>query len=160
MTSTASLLRARFDLVRRDLNRALDQITDDMLEWAPVVGMRTIRGQLFEIAGKEVELLTYAKAGGEQIWIEVDTFGDRESTVAGWREILGEIREGPSSYLDALSEDDLSREIKFPGDWWEGLLLTELPLHEVIRNVAMHEWYHTGQIYSYLWARSSNPYEW
>src|ERR1044071_8168652 len=92
MTSTQQLLKARFNVVRRDLDQVLAQLTDDMLPWAPAEGMRTIRGQLFEIVGKEVELLDWAKQGGQGEWNEVDSFGEGESTVEGWKEILDAVR--------------------------------------------------------------------
>ena len=32
-------------------------------------------------------------------------------------------------------------------------------MHEVLRNIAAHEWYHTGQLVSYLWTRGEDPYK-
>ncbi|MEX2242249.1 MAG: hypothetical protein WD716_00220 [Fimbriimonadaceae bacterium] len=44
------LIKARLDIVREDLDEAVARISDDMLPWAPAPGMRTIKGQLEEIA--------------------------------------------------------------------------------------------------------------
>ena len=91
---------------------------------------------------------------------QVEDFGGREKSLAGIKEVLAETRKATVKYLDSLSDQDLEMPVKFPTDWWEGLGLAELPLHEVFRNVAMHEWYHTGQLVSYLWSRGDDPYSW
>ena len=158
--NTKRLLKARFAIVRRDLDRVLAHLTEEMLPWAPREGMPTIQGLLFEIAGKEVELLAYARAGGQEEWLEVENYGGREATLQGMKDVLKEARQATLGYLDSLSEKDLESSIHFPTDWWEGLGQPELPLYEVFRNIAMHEWYHTGQLVSYLWARGDDPYTW
>ena len=92
--NTKELLKARFAVVRRDLDRVLSRLTDELLTWAPREGMRTVQGQLFEIVGKEVELLTFAKAGGHDEWVEVENFGGREATLEGMKGVLKEARRG------------------------------------------------------------------
>jgi len=157
---TKELLKARFNLVRRDLNRVLDRLTDELLQWAPREGMRTVGGQLFEIAGKEIELLNWMKQKGEGEWVEVEEYGGRENSVDGWKSVFQEARKETLSYMDSLSESELQSPVKFPTDWWEGLLQPELPMHECFRTIAYHEWYHTGQLVSYLWSRGDDPYDW
>ena len=157
--TTHTLLKARFATVRRDLDRVLAELTDDLLSWAPREGMRTVRGQLFEIIGKEIELLAYAKAEGKAEWQEIEGFGERESYVEGWKGIFAETRAGTLKYLDSLSESDLEMLICFPTDWWEGVGLTELPFHEVFRSIAAHEWYHTAQLVAYLQMGGLSPIE-
>src|SRR5258706_1501974 len=144
--NTKHLLKARFTTVRRDLDRVLAPLTQEMFLWSPREGMRTIQNQLFEIAGKEVELLAYARARGREEWVEVENYGGREATLEGMKDVLNEARQATLAYLDSLSDKDLEAPVKFPTDWWEGLGQPELPLHEVFRSVAMHEWYHTGQL--------------
>lgn len=158
--TTKDLLTARFAIVRRDLDRTLAHLTEEMFDWAPREGMRTVGGLLFEIAGKEVELLQYAKAGGREEWVEVENYGGREKTLEGMKDVLTEARQSTLAYLDSLSDQNLEMPVKFPTDWWEGLGLAELPLHEVFRSIVMHEWYHTGQLISYLWSRADDPYTW
>ena len=157
LPTTHELLRARFAYVRRHLDQALAAVTNDLLAWAPVEGMRTIEGQLFEILGKEIELLTYAKAGGKEEWVEMDEF--QIAMIEGWRTLLSETRQRTLAYLDSLSEVDLNTLILFPDGWWEGLYLPAIPLHEIFRSIAAHEWYHTGQLVSYMWSRGGNPYD-
>lgn len=149
------LIVARFARFRRSLDEVLANLSDDFLDWAPQKGMRTVREQLFEIAGKEVELLGYAKERGQSEWVEVESFGPREESIAGWKEILAEIRTDTLAYIDSLADDELEAIVAFGEDWWEGLGLRQAPLHEVLRNIAAHEWYHTGQLYTYLWIRGT-----
>lgn len=153
------LIRARFEQVRRSLTSELDALTDDLLTWAPRAGMRTCGGMLFEIAGKEVELLTYARHGGLEEWVEIESFGPREASIEGWRDILAEVRAETLVFLDSMSLDKLDDPVRFPGEWWEGLYLKEVPMHEIFRSIAAHEWYHTGQLVSYQWMRGVNPYD-
>ena len=61
MTTVHGQLKARFEMVRQDLDAVLDQISDQDLDWAPGQGMRTVRGQLIEITGKEVETLGWIR---------------------------------------------------------------------------------------------------
>ncbi len=158
--NTKDILKARFAIVRRDLDRVLSHLTDETFTWAPREGMRTVKGQLFEIVGKEIELLVWARAGGQGEWVEIEDFGGRETTREGWLEVLKDTRKSTLDYLDSLSENDLEAPVRFPTDWWEGLGLPELPLHEIFRTIAMHEWYHTAQLVSYLWWKGDDPYKW
>jgi hypothetical protein len=150
--NTRDLLKARFALVRRDFDAVLDRLIDDLLSWSPAEGLRTVSEQLFCVVGKEIELLDWMKKGGQSEWIEIELaqFGGRENSMKGWREILSEAREQTLGYLDTLSDTDLEAAVKFPEDWWEGLLLTEVPMHECFRTIAFHEWHHTGQLVSYV----------
>lgn len=158
--TTHELLVARFGTVRKSLDEVMSRLTDDLLEWSPATGMRTVGGQLFEIVGKEVELLEFAKAKGRDEWNEIDSFGEGEKTVAGWRAIVDTVRGDTLAYLGSLSDADLGELVAFPVEgWWEGLYLTAVPMHEIFRNIATHEWYHTGQLVTYLWRRGDDPYQ-
>lgn len=152
--TTRDLLVARFEQVRRSLGDVVSQLTDDMLDWSPAPGLHTIRGQLFEIVGKEIEFLAFAKAKGKDEWVEIETHGPREATVEGWKSILGEVRAETLAYLDSLSAAELDELVHFPeSNWWEGLYRSTTPMHEVFRSIAAHEWYHTGQLVIYLGLR-------
>src|SRR3989442_120161 len=100
MPDQHDLLRARFAIVRRDLDQVLARLTDDLLPWAPKEGMRTVQGQLFEIAGKEVELLAWMKARGQGEWVEVEDYGGREASVEGFKDIFRESRQATLEFLD------------------------------------------------------------
>ncbi len=151
------LLRFRFAIVRRDLDEVLKNLTDHLLSWAPREGMKTVEALLFEIVAKEIELMAWAKAGGHGEWKEIEGFDGREATLEGLTSILQETRQETLDYVDSLSDAELQAPILFPEDWWEGLGLPELTMHEVFRNIAAHEWYHTGQLVSYLWMHGYDP---
>ena len=85
--------------------------------------------------------------------------GDCES-LDNLRSALIKVREQTLTYLDSLSEADLSEEVSFDGGWFASLMLSTVPRAEVFVNIADHEWYHVGQLTSYLWARGDNPYDW
>ena len=92
--------------------------------------------------------------------MEIEEYGEREKTLAGMREVLAEYRKGTLEFIDSQSESDLEMAVSFPTDWWEGLGLPEMPMHEVLRTLAMHEWYHTGQLYAYRFSKGDDPYNW
>jgi uncharacterized damage-inducible protein DinB len=155
VTTLHDLLKARFNMVRQDFAEVLDQLSDEELAWVPADGMRSIAGQLFEIAGKEIEGVQWIRTGA---W--PDEFDESEvpETLAGWRNLFADLRAGTFAYLDSLDEVDLNQPIICPEGWWEALRLTSCPRHEAFRNIAMHEWYHTGQLVTYLGMKGSDHY--
>ncbi|HKZ19237.1 MAG TPA: DinB family protein [Acidimicrobiia bacterium] len=159
--TTTDLLKARLAIVRRDFDHVLDRLEDDFLPWTPADGLRTVGEHLFCVVGKEIELLDWMKKRGEGEWVEIEPthVGGKEDSVEGWRIVLLDARNQTLGLLNSLSEVDLEAVVKFPGDWWEGLLLTELPMHECFRTIAFHEWYHTGQLDSYLALKGRPPKE-
>lgn len=144
--------------VRRDLDECLERMTPDMLGWAPQKGMRTVAGQLVEIVATEMQLVTLLS---EDRWID-----DPEAlAILGGSDDLEklktatqEVRERTLGYLNSLSEEELAEEVEFGGGWMGSLGLTAVPRAEVFVNIADHEWYHVGQLTSYLWARGIDPY--
>lgn len=156
MASLHDLLKARLAMVRSQLDQILDRVTDEDVTWAPAPGMRTIGGQLYEISGKETEIIAWLQTG-EWPDPEHDPF-DKAASVAHMREVLKVNREATLAYLDSLTESKLSEVQAVPPGWWEGLKLPECPRHEIIRNIAAHEWYHTGQLVTYIWMRGDDPY--
>ncbi|MEX2242250.1 MAG: DinB family protein [Fimbriimonadaceae bacterium] len=85
--------------------------------------------------------------------------GDTDS-LAGLKEVLRTVRAGTLEFLGSLSEEELATPAPFPERWFESLRLPSVPLSEAFRSIAQHEWYHTGQLVSYLWARGDDPYKW
>ena len=155
-----TLLKARLDLVRRDLDPIVARITPDLLDWVPTKGMRTIVGQLVEIIAAEMQLIALLKDGQSLSDDDAkEILGDCES-LDNLRRALLDVRQQTFAYLASLSEDDLAEEISFEGGWFASLMLPTVPRAEVFVNIADHEWYHVGQLTSYLWARGENPYDW
>lgn len=158
MSDLHDLLKARFASVRQDLCQALDRLREEDLDWAPREGMATIRGLLLEIANKEVETLGWVETG---VWPDEyeGAFPD-DASLATVRVRLDEIRTGSLALIDSLDEAGLRRTVANPEGWWEGLRIGECPFDEILRNVAAHEWYHTAQLVTYLWARGDDPAAW
>lgn len=161
MTSDLHLrLENRLAIVREDLEQVLSRLDDTLLDWAPTAGMRTVRGQLLEIAGTERQLMAWIKEGREIPYQEAMDFGDASDSLAGLTAALNEVRLDTLTYLRRLSESELMKPRPFPEGWFESLRMAEVPLEEPIRSLAQHEWYHVGQLVSYLWSRGDDPYKW
>ncbi|MGC4043669.1 MAG: DinB family protein [Armatimonas sp.] len=161
MANTRSiLLKARLGLVRRDLEDILGKLTPELLPWAPAEGMRTISGQLVEIVATELQLIALLKRG-EHISDEAaaEIIGDC-GNLENLRRAVSDFRQQTLDYLDSLSEAELAEEVPFDGGWLASLTLPTIPRAEVFLNIADHEWYHVGQLTSYLWARGEDPYSW
>jgi uncharacterized damage-inducible protein DinB len=151
-------LKARLALIRRDLDEALDNIDQDMLPWAPAEGMRTVAGQIVEIVATEMQLVSLLR---DDRWIDdadaLALIGGDEN-LERLKEALGKVRQDTLNYLESLPEDELAKEVEFSGGWLGSLGLATVPRAEVFLNIAEHEWYHVGQLTSYLWARGVDPY--
>lgn len=130
------------------------------MDWAPAAGMRTVSGQIVEIAATELQLIARLK-DGRAISDEAAAgiIGDCTDP-DNLRRALVAFRQQTLGYLDSLSETDLAEEIPFDGGWFASLMLPTVPRAEVFLNIADHEWYHVGQLTSYFWARGENPYDW
>ena len=153
-------LKARFSLVRSDLDEVIARLSDDDLSFAPREGMRTIGGQLAEIAGTEIQVLGYLRDGKHIPWEESNDFGERARSLEGMKAALNEVRQATLDYLDSLTEEQLERPIPMPKGWFESLESDAVPPSEVFRSIAQHEWYHVGQLVSYQWYRGDDPYKW
>lgn len=154
------LLKGRFAIVRKDLDEIISRLADTDLDWAPGPGMRTVRGQLIEIAATERQILTWVRDHRQMPIEEAETFESDTTTLAGLGDALSKVRTDTLAYIDGQSQDELQALQSFPPGWWEALGLAEVPKSEALRSIAAHEWYHTGQLVSYLWARGDNPYSW
>lgn len=152
-------LKTRLELVREELEEALNRLKDQDLTWAPVAGMRTIGGQLLEIVTTEMQVISMIRDG---VRLSQDKVIARvvASTVTEYRDLLVLVRAETLAYIEALGDAELDACVPMPKNWYESLLLDETPRSEAIRSIAQHEWYHVGQLYSYLWMRGDNPYTW
>jgi len=159
MPGLHDLLKARFISVRQDFYQSLSRLTDDDLPWKPAEGMRTVAELLLEIADKDREVVIWLKTG---TWPDDDppSFDPETANLAEIRAQLDTIRQTTFAYIDSMTEEELEMPIHPPEKWWETLRLTECPRSEVLRNIAAHEWYHTGQLVIYLWMRGDNPESW
>jgi uncharacterized damage-inducible protein DinB len=151
------VLEARLGRVRKDLDQAVGRLNQEMMDWAPRDGMRTVAGQLVEIIATEMQLVAELERAS------VPSDDQVREWLENWRELetltkaLNEVRAHTLEYLRSLSEFDLEQPIGFSRSWTG---LSTLPRAEVIVSVAAHEWYHVGQLVSYLWFRGDDPYKW
>ena len=157
--SLHDLLKARFNLTGKFLQQVIDRLKDEDLPWSPALGMRTIRNQLLEIADKERETLKWIQTG---TWPDDDppTFDEESASLEEIKSKIASLRKATFMYIDSLTESELHRLHPAPEGWWEALRLTECPVHEILRNISAHEWYHTGQLLVYLWSRGDDPETW
>lgn len=158
--TTTDLIRAQLSSVRKDLAETFPYLTDDMLEYAPAQGMRTIHGQFVEILATEKHSIN--KISGEQLKPFDETLNEfwEVKTVDGLIKKVKEVRQDTLAYLTSLDEASLAGPAPVSAEFAQWLELETVPISEVFRLIARHESYHTGQLVSYLWARGNNPYDW
>lgn len=151
---------ARLARVRKDLDDVTDRISQEMIPWAPRVGMRTVGGQLVEIAQTEMEIVAMLREGRTLDEKEAKaTIGDCES-LDNLVSALARVRGATLAYIASLSDEDIEGPVAIPPSWFESLGLESVPRSEILVSIAMHEWYHVGQLVSYLWTRGDDPYKW
>ena len=152
---THEYLKARLLYVRQDFDEVLEKLNDTDLPWRPAEDMPSIAGLLIEIANKEKELIAWLQ-NGEWPDDDPDAF-DEAATLAEMRSVLATLREETLRYVDSFDEAGLEELVPCPERWWEALRLEACPRSEILRNLAAHEWYHTGQLIVYQSMRGLNP---
>ena len=130
-----------------------------MLPWAQAEGMRTVAGQLVEILWVEAQLVPALKDGKLLTDDELSAIANEESDLDQLLDALKSVREQTLQYLNSLDEAELIADVTLP-QWYGAYWPKSGPRAEHFRNVAEHEFYHVGQLMSYLWARGDNPYDW
>jgi uncharacterized damage-inducible protein DinB len=154
------LVKARLQNVRRWLDSACRRLTPELMEWAPAEGMRTVAGQLAEIISVEVPLVPRLKEGRELSDAEWDAVMGDQHSLESLLKTLVSVRKNTLDYLDFLSDEELAEEIPSGEAWFGTLWLPLMPRAEHFLNIAEHEFYHTGQLISYLWSSGDDPYKW
>jgi uncharacterized damage-inducible protein DinB len=104
------------------------------------------------MANKEKELVAWLQTGQ---WPDDDPDAFEETaTIDEMRSVFASLRQQTLRYIDSFDEAGLEELVPCPERWWEALRLEACPRSEILRNVASHEWYHTGQLIAYLQMRS------
>lgn len=152
--TTHDFLKARLRYVRQDFDEVLDGMTDADLALRPVEDMPSVAGLLVEMANKEKELVAWLRTG-EWPDDDPDDF-DETASLAEIRAVFAALREQTLDYIDSFDEAGLEELVPCPEKWWEALRLEACPRSEILRNIASHEWYHTGQLIVYLRAGSKS----
>ena len=157
--SRRDIISARLTLVRRELDYIAGKLTPGILEWAPSQGMRTIAGQFVEIISTEMLWVSLLKT---DTWTTDDEnlkVVEACRSLDSLRQAMKDVRAETLEMLNSLSDDDLAEEVVFRGGTFNSLELPTIPRGEILVNIAFHEWYHAGQLTSYLWARGDDPYK-
>jgi uncharacterized damage-inducible protein DinB len=151
--TTHDYLKARLRYVRQDFEDVLEQLTDADMPLRPIDDMPSVAGLLVEMANKEKEMIGWLRSG-EWPDDQPDAF-EETATLAEMRSVFAELRQETLRYIDSFDEAGLEELVPCPEKWWEALRLDACPRGEILRNVASHEWYHTGQLIVYLHARDA-----
>lgn len=159
MPTPRDLLLARLATTRTALDEVVAHLTPEVMTGSPRDGMRTVAGQLVEIAATEVQILARVKEqpvpSDDEVRARIGAYED----LATLRAFLRIVRNETLGYLDSLSDAQLAASVDIKG-WHESIGRPEMPRHEIFVSVCQHEAYHTGQLVSYLWAAGDNPYDW
>ena len=159
MSHSRRLLLARMANTREDLEEVLDRIDDRIMDWAPVAGMRTISGQMVEIAATEIQVRGRLK---KSVWISDDeiraSIGDLGS-IGTMRAFLRAVRSETVAQIEEYSDEELEGDAGFRLGAG-GYVVDWFPRSEVFRKLIEHEAYHVGQLVSYVWAYGDDPYRW
>ena len=151
---THDYLKARLRYVRQDFDEVFSQLTDADLPARPLNDMPSVAGLLVEMANKEKELIAWLQSG-EWPDDDPDAF-EATATLTEIRSAFSALREETLRYIDSFDEAGLEELVPCPDKWWEALRLEACPRSEILRNIAAHEWYHTGQLIVLMHARSAS----
>lgn len=154
------LLIASLSSTRTELAEVFPHLSDEILDWAPARGIRTVQGQLVEIIGTEVSIVERLMGGSRRPYEEIEAELSGIRTVSGLVEKLEDVRQTTLAFLASSNEDKLNSEADVSDDSKKYMELSVVPVGEMIRYIVRHEAYHTGQLVSYLWTRGNNPYSW
>jgi hypothetical protein len=160
MISESYLIRASLNSTRAELAEVFPHITDDILDWAPFPGMRTIHGQFIEIIGTEISMIEPLKKLPHRTYQEIEGGLWPINTVAALIAKASEVRYTTLELLTSLDEDGMTAQAIVSEGYSMYLGLEFVPVSEIFRVLIRHESYHTGQLMSYLWAKGNNPYDW
>lgn len=154
-----SLIRSQLSSVRNELAESFPHITDEMLGYAPVDGMRTIHGQFAEILSTETTIIKRIRGEERISYPELEDSYLEIKSVAGLIAKLKEIRSQTLEILNSADDAELARPVETSKDFASWLELDQPTVSEMLRFIARHESYHSGQLVSYLWAYGINPYD-
>jgi uncharacterized damage-inducible protein DinB len=137
----AAELFGHWKLVRHDLLRALEMLTDEQLHFVPREGLWSLGRVARHIAEAEDGWFRYVVAGELDGWPE---FAEQDTpTVESVKAFLTTVHDRTQDYLVSLDETDLDHVVTAP---WG----SRFPLRWVIWHVLEHEIHHRGEIYLML----------
>jgi uncharacterized damage-inducible protein DinB len=144
--------------IRGELRKELALVKPENFEWAPEPSMKSYKALLLEIGTMEKLCAGWMADKKMEGWGEAETSlgwdgTDVESLLAS----LEKVREKTLAYLESCTEEQLQTPIDMPVEWHQYMGPTVEP-EELVRWICRHEYYHLGQVVSYLWIQGHNPY--
>lgn len=158
--TTTHLIQSNLASVRKELAEVFPRLADDLLDWAPSPGMRTVHGQFVEMISTEQTILHRLKGLPAITEEERDRPLWEIKTLDGLIEKMAEVRRATLEHLESLDETALSAPFGVSEGFANWLELESVPVSELFRFIGRHESYHCGQLVAYLWARGDDPYKW
>lgn len=158
--SQQAYIRAELDSVRSDLAETFPHLRDELLDWAPAAGMRTVQGQFVELISTERSITDRISGAPRVDPDEADAPLWATKTVSGLIALLDATRADTKAILDSMDAAALERPVEISAGFADYLGLNSVPVGELLRFIARHESYHAGQMVSYLWSRGIDPYSW
>lgn len=147
--------------VRADLAETFPRLSDDLLDYAPGPGMRTVHGQFVEILATEVSLQIVIKGEPRRDYAEIEKPFLEMRSIPALVKAAEDVRAVTLDLIASHSDADLAGTVQVSPGFAEWLGTgTNVPKSELFRHIARHESYHAGQLVSYLWARGDDPYKW
>ena len=149
--------RLRFDLdeIRGELAGTIRELGPEAFDQAPGPDMKTCKqllqeiGTIEEVSRRWITQQEIADWG--TVWQELDK-PDAGALVSA----LEEIRAKTLDYLAGCTEEQLQTPIPLPPMWYQYFGgATVIEPEELVRWIAKHEYYHLGQLYTYLFLRAA-----
>src|SRR5690242_2954890 len=99
-----ALIKANLASVRKELSEVFPHLTDDILDWAPSQGMRTIKGQLVEIMSTEQNAYERLSSLPRRPYKEVEAPFWEITSVTGLTAKLTEVRANTLRLMDSFDD--------------------------------------------------------
>jgi uncharacterized damage-inducible protein DinB len=145
--------------IRTELLKEAEKIKPEEYNWEPRPGMRTFNGQIQEIGTMEKICIHNLRTQQPLDWGKAIAWSG-EDLIAHLKDLEG-VRKETNQFLDSLADDkELDKPHQLLPDWRQYWWNQEsVATEEMLRWIARHEYYHLGQIISYLWLLGNNPYK-
>jgi len=154
--------RLLFDLAstREELLGEVRRIKPEDYDWAPADGMKSFHEMIGEMITMELLSVSLLAKGVEISWSATSEQVEKEAAdVASAIAVLERTRAETLAYLDTCTEDTLETPIHLPESWHGYFDTPDVEPEEIVRWIVRHEYYHMGQIITYLWMKGDNPYK-
>jgi uncharacterized damage-inducible protein DinB len=117
---------SHWEAVRRDLNRALDLLTDDQLGFVPAQGLWSLGKVARHIAEAEEGWFRFGVTRELPAW---PRFSDEDyPSISSIQDLLAQVHERTAAFLATVGPEQLHRTVETPWD-------EKIPLHDIVWHV-------------------------